>query len=294
MRSSRVMESRRNKQKGEAGVPLVQELFIEHSDLIRGFIRSLLADRTQADDVLQETFLTITRKAGAFEPGTSFPKWACAIARYKVMEAMRAVKRGGVLLSEEVIEAKASRCSVMRSRRMASLILNIGGRADRCPGGHRAHQPPDGVARGMDFGRPGSAQPAALRTAGSVTHTEVLSAMGRSKTAMLPLRTSLRATSQSGQRGLQRAAFARRGLISPEFVPLAAWLPNGKRQQAAAVQGAPIPSLSFGATRPRPSASGIAGYMSFAQVHSGIGKDGSDPGKGLLQKQVSGWHGFPA
>lgn len=101
-----------NSQTGNNGdqkaIDLVQEQFIKHTDLIRGFIRSLLADQACADDVLQEAFITITRKASSFQPGTSFPKWACAIARYKVMEARRAMmKRSAVLLSEEVIEALA-------------------------------------------------------------------------------------------------------------------------------------------------------------------------------------------
>lgn len=99
------MEEASADQQTEGAVRLVQEQFLRHSDLIRGFIRSLLADRMRADDVLQETFLTVTRKAVDFQPGTSFPKWACTIARYKVLEARRAMRRGTLLLSEEVIEA---------------------------------------------------------------------------------------------------------------------------------------------------------------------------------------------
>jgi RNA polymerase sigma-70 factor (ECF subfamily) len=101
------MENSPTDQNPEAAVRLVQKQFMQHSDLVRGFIRSLLADRAWADDALQETFLTVTRKAADFQPGTSFPKWACAIARYKVLEARRAMQRGGMLLSEEVIEALA-------------------------------------------------------------------------------------------------------------------------------------------------------------------------------------------
>ena len=91
----------------EPAISLVQKQFLRHSDLIRGFIRSLLADCSMADDVLQETFLTVTQKAGDFQAGTSFPRWACAIARYKVLEARRAMRRSEPGLSEEVIEALA-------------------------------------------------------------------------------------------------------------------------------------------------------------------------------------------
>jgi len=101
------MDSSQIDHEQDAAEGLVQQQFLKHSDLIRGFVRGLLADRQRADDVLQETFLAVRRKASDFQPGTNFPKWACTIARYKVLEARRATRRGGMLLSEEVIEALA-------------------------------------------------------------------------------------------------------------------------------------------------------------------------------------------
>jgi RNA polymerase sigma-70 factor (ECF subfamily) len=56
---------------------------------------------------VQETFLTVTRKAAEFQPGTEFAKWACAIARYKVLEARRAAGRSGAELSEEMLNVLA-------------------------------------------------------------------------------------------------------------------------------------------------------------------------------------------
>lgn len=88
-------------------VELVHGLFLTHIDVIRGFIRALVRDTHLADDVLQETFLTVAKKAGSFTPGTNFPKWACAVARMKVLEARR--RDGGRMnfFSNEVIEALA-------------------------------------------------------------------------------------------------------------------------------------------------------------------------------------------
>jgi RNA polymerase sigma-70 factor (ECF subfamily) len=86
----------------------VQGLFLTHLNVIRGFIRALVRDRHLADDVLQETFLTVSRKAADFEPGTNFPRWACAVARLKVMEAQRREKGNLLFLSEEAIEALAA------------------------------------------------------------------------------------------------------------------------------------------------------------------------------------------
>ncbi len=84
----------------------VQLLFVRHEGAIRAFVRALQPSLADADDVLQETFLTISRKASAFEPGTSFVGWACGIARLKVLENLRQKKRANVL-SEEAINALA-------------------------------------------------------------------------------------------------------------------------------------------------------------------------------------------
>ncbi len=86
-------------------VARVQTLFVQHSPALRGFVLSLLPDFAAVDDVLQETFLTLTAKAGEFEPGTSFLRWACAIARFKVIEYGRRNARGPQSFSPEVIES---------------------------------------------------------------------------------------------------------------------------------------------------------------------------------------------
>ena len=48
----------------------VQMLFVRHEGAIRAFVRALQPSLADADDVLQETFLTVSRKASSFEPGT--------------------------------------------------------------------------------------------------------------------------------------------------------------------------------------------------------------------------------
>jgi RNA polymerase sigma-70 factor (ECF subfamily) len=83
----------------------VQMLFIQHASQLRGFIIALMPDFSRVDDVLQETFLTITKKAASFEPGSNFLGWACAIARYKVLEGGRKAAAGGQPFAPEVIES---------------------------------------------------------------------------------------------------------------------------------------------------------------------------------------------
>ena len=84
----------------------VQMLFVRNEGAIRAFVRALQPALADADDVLQETFLTVSRKAADFEPGTNFVAWACGIARLKVLENFRQKKRTNVL-SEAAISALA-------------------------------------------------------------------------------------------------------------------------------------------------------------------------------------------
>jgi RNA polymerase sigma-70 factor (ECF subfamily) len=84
----------------------VQRLFVRHQPVIKAYILSLLPSLPDADDVLQETFLTVSQKAATFEPGTNFVAWATTIARFKVLEARRRINDPRTL-SDEAIEALA-------------------------------------------------------------------------------------------------------------------------------------------------------------------------------------------
>ena len=81
----------------------VQLLFVNHENSIRAFVRSLQPSLSDADDVMQETFLTISRKAATFEPGSNFLAWSCGIARLKVLENFRQRKRANVLSEAAII-----------------------------------------------------------------------------------------------------------------------------------------------------------------------------------------------
>src|SRR6186713_360457 len=85
----------------------VQQLFVKHQLGLRAFILSLEPNFSDAEDLLQEVFLVITRKANEFQEGTNFFAWGCTIARYKLMELLRRRARSQAL-SEEVIEALCS------------------------------------------------------------------------------------------------------------------------------------------------------------------------------------------
>ncbi len=86
----------------------VLQLFVRHQARIKGFILSLLGDFVTAEDVLQETFLVVQRKAPEFVPGSNFIAWAFQIARFQVMKTRGQQKRAADRFSDEVLEALAA------------------------------------------------------------------------------------------------------------------------------------------------------------------------------------------
>ena len=84
----------------------VQQLFVRHQNAVMAFVLSLLPRFSEAEDVLQETFLTVTRKAADFQDDSNFTAWACTIARLKVLEAQR--RSGRPAFSTELVDALAA------------------------------------------------------------------------------------------------------------------------------------------------------------------------------------------
>ena len=102
---------------------LVQRLFVECQPALRAFIGALVPEFSRAQDVLQETFLTVTQKANDFVPETNYLGWACTIARYKVLEARR--ERKFVGLTEAAIEALCAKTPDLPSPRSDALAQCI-------------------------------------------------------------------------------------------------------------------------------------------------------------------------
>jgi RNA polymerase sigma-70 factor, ECF subfamily len=75
---------------------------------VYAFICTLVIDRTDADEVLQETNLALWQQIDRFEPGTDFVAWACRVAHFKVMKLRDAAKRHRVKLDDAVIELLAT------------------------------------------------------------------------------------------------------------------------------------------------------------------------------------------
>ena len=70
----------------EDAVERFSALFKQHSRAIYGHIRALVPNASDADDVFQETSVTLWQKFNYFQPGTDFRAWSCRIAYYKVLK----------------------------------------------------------------------------------------------------------------------------------------------------------------------------------------------------------------
>jgi RNA polymerase sigma-70 factor, ECF subfamily len=86
----------------------VQGLFVQQMAALRGFVVSLVSDFTLVDDILQETFITVTQKATDYQRGTNFRAWVMRIARYKTLQLLQKARPASDRFSPEVIEALCS------------------------------------------------------------------------------------------------------------------------------------------------------------------------------------------
>ena len=72
------------------------------------FILSLIPNRVEAEDILQETNLILCQKAEEYDPEKHFQGWAFKIARFQVMKHLTNRKRSKVYFSTDIIEDVAA------------------------------------------------------------------------------------------------------------------------------------------------------------------------------------------
>jgi RNA polymerase sigma-70 factor (ECF subfamily) len=87
---------------------LIVSLLTSHQQRLLLFVRSLIPNFSDAEEVLQNVSLHIWQHAHEFEPGTDFLRWALQIARYKALAFRTTQSRERARLSETVIEQLAA------------------------------------------------------------------------------------------------------------------------------------------------------------------------------------------
>lgn len=74
----------------------------DHEAQLMGFLCAIAPNYQDAEDLLQQTVLTMWQKFDEFEPGTSFVAWGRQIARFKAMNLLKS--RRLTPLDSEVID----------------------------------------------------------------------------------------------------------------------------------------------------------------------------------------------
>ena len=88
---------------------LFMQLYTANQHRVLGYLLTLTGDRNAADDLLQETAVTLFTKFDEFEQGSDFAAWACQVAYWKVMNYRRSIARRRTFLSDELVERLAER-----------------------------------------------------------------------------------------------------------------------------------------------------------------------------------------
>ncbi len=89
-------------------------LLARNDQAIRRFVRSLLPSAEGVDDIVQDIALECWKKFADFGSGESddvseqFIRWACVIARYKVLSRQRDSARDRLVFRESVVEQLAA------------------------------------------------------------------------------------------------------------------------------------------------------------------------------------------
>src|SRR4051812_24033245 len=82
-------------------------LMTRHQRRIFSYIYVLVHNRSDAEDLLQETSLVICEKFHEFKPGTDFVAWACQIAYWRVRYSRQKYARSKIIFDQDLIDVVA-------------------------------------------------------------------------------------------------------------------------------------------------------------------------------------------
>jgi len=82
----------------------LQQLFVRHQQAVLGYVLSIEPNFADAQDIVQEVFLAVSRKAQTWSAGTDFFAWVCTVARYETLRFQRTRARRTAHLDEDVVE----------------------------------------------------------------------------------------------------------------------------------------------------------------------------------------------
>src|SRR6478672_10836515 len=88
-------------------------LLTRHQRQIFSYIYVLVPNRSDAEDLLQETSLVICEKFHEFREGTDFVAWACQIAYWRIRYSRQKFARSKVVFDQEIVDVVAQTAGQM-------------------------------------------------------------------------------------------------------------------------------------------------------------------------------------
>ncbi len=104
--------------------PHFMSLLTANYYLLHSFILAMVPNKTDAEDILQNTFMYLWEHFGDFQPGTSFISWATTIAKFQVLTYRKTKTRSKVHLSEmalDLVAAESVKLSAQMDERYEAL-----------------------------------------------------------------------------------------------------------------------------------------------------------------------------
>ncbi|MFZ9034121.1 MAG: sigma-70 family RNA polymerase sigma factor [Anaerohalosphaeraceae bacterium] len=78
-------------------------LLMSNQQRIHGYVLSLVPNRHDADDLMQETITILWRKFDEFQTGTNFASWGMKVAHYRVLNYRTKKAKDRLVYSEDLL-----------------------------------------------------------------------------------------------------------------------------------------------------------------------------------------------
>jgi RNA polymerase sigma-70 factor, ECF subfamily len=101
-------DSTDNRQAGHLADDEFVRLFVQHQRALMVYLRTLLSEPADAEEVMQETSMVLWHKRQQFVPGTNFAGWAMQVAHYEVHKFRRRQKHVPQAIDEELLSQLAT------------------------------------------------------------------------------------------------------------------------------------------------------------------------------------------
>ena len=138
------------------------QLFTVHQRSVHAYISTLVPSAADADDIMQETGLTLWQKFEEFDPQRDFFRWACGIAFVAVLRYRRRTARDKLWFNEEVLQLissdllESNEARDVRRQALRECMKKLDSRERQCiDARYTAGSSVEAVAR--DLGRPANA-----------------------------------------------------------------------------------------------------------------------------------------